>query len=227
MAMRSHLSFSTPRSHPPTHRCSLTQLPVSQQPLHGGPHNFSHPSPHAPLSPFPPNPPPKPSAPAPSLSSYLPAREAPQGGRGKAEQPGPGSCGAWGWRHPDSAPRSAAGPPRRTPAAGAHYLAACLPPPISSTRSLWLSIPQVPAEAHCAGADLTSRIWPFPALPCRTRTRTALTPRPPARGHCARAHSPTQDPVKCLDFLLRMRLLLPIQLSRMRARPRPACFALP
>lgn len=175
----------------------------------------------------PPTPPPKPSAPAPSLSSYLPAREAPQGGRGKAEQPGPGSCGAWGWRHPDSAPRSAAGPPRRTPAAGAHYLAACLPPPISSTRSLWLSIPQVPAEAHCAGADLTSRIWPFPALPCRTRTRTALTPRPPARGHCARAQPPTQDPVKCLDFLLRMRLLLPIQLSRMRARPRPACFALP
>lgn len=94
---------------PSTHSCSLTQLPVPQQPLLGGPHNFSH-SLAPPLRPRCP-PPRSTSAPAPSLSSYLSTREAPQGGRGKAERPGPGRCGAWGRLPPDSAPPLRSRPP--------------------------------------------------------------------------------------------------------------------
>lgn len=90
MAMHSHLSFSTPRSLPPTHRCSLTQLPVSQQPLHGGPHNFSHPSPHAPLSPFPPqHPPPSPQL-LPLLSALTSQPEKPlRAAGGRQSSPAP------------------------------------------------------------------------------------------------------------------------------------------
>lgn len=80
-----------------------------------------------------------------------------QGRRGSPRSPVPGRWGGWGSRPPDSAPHSAASPPRRTPAAGAHYLAACLPPPIPPKQMQRLNIPQVPAEAFCAGAELTNK----------------------------------------------------------------------
>lgn len=72
-------------SFPSTHSCSLTQLPVPQQPLLGGPHNFSH-SLAPPLGPA--APPRSTSAPAPSLSSYLSTREARgRQGEGRAARP--------------------------------------------------------------------------------------------------------------------------------------------
>lgn len=165
-------------SFPSTHSCSLTQLPVPQQPLLGGPHNFSH-SLAPPLGPAAPPPQHLGSCPFPQLLPLDPRSPRAAGGR----QSGPAPAGAArGDGYPRTLPpRSAAGPPRRTPAAEAHYLAACLPPPIAPPHARRLSIPQVPAEAHCAGADLTGRIWPFPALPSRPRTRTA--PNPSARGH--------------------------------------------
>ena len=167
-------------SFPSTHSCSLTQLPVPQQPLLGGPHNFSH-SLAPPLRPRCPPPPAAPRLlPLPSALTSRPEKPLRAAG---GRQSGPAPAGAArGDGYPRTLPpRSAAGPPRRTPAAGAHYLAACLPPPIAPPHARRLSIPQVPAEAHCAGADLTGRIWPFPALPSRPRTRTA--PNPSARGH--------------------------------------------
>lgn len=154
-----------------------------------------HPPPSGPAEPPLPLP-----TPAPSHSSHLPAPRVTRP-REAARRRGPAAlsgqvCGNGAPGLPPAPHR----PPRSAPAAGDHYLAACLPPAGPPQPGHRLIIPQVPAAALCACAALTSEqdmavpSAPLPPAHAHRATATASpAPRPP-EGDRACARSLALDP---------------------------------